>query len=259
MDFEALSRDELVRRLQALLDKDKASAERERLVHELEVHQVELELQNRELREAQLSLEESRSRYADLYDFAPVAYLTLDPRGVVQEINLTGATMLGKDRAHVLGLGFLSLVRVHEPAAFWAHLRRGVETGAPVVSELRLEPERHGVIDVQVASVPVFDPSGCPVAFRTSFTDITQRKQAERELVRLTQEEATLRRRFERLDESTLALSRALTPPGQLLDVLVSEVRRILGAEYAAVGIGTDPSRPFTIWATSGIDPAVAA
>jgi PAS domain S-box-containing protein len=265
MDLDALSREELLRELRSLLAKGEADVNRDRLVHELEVHQVELELQNRELREAHAALEESRSRYADLYDFAPVAYLTLDTRGVVQEMNLTGAMMLGKDRARSLGLGFLSLVRVHDPASFWAHLRRGAETREPVVSELRLEPERHGVIDVQVVSAPVFDPSsGRPVAFRTSFTDITKRKQAERELARMTEDEARLRRRFERLDQVSLVLSKALArhldaPPNQLLDLFASEARRILDAEYAAVGIGTDPTRPFTTWVTSGIDPACAA
>lgn len=264
MDLDGLSRDELVRQLRALLDSDDASARRERLVHELEVHQVELELQNRELREAHAALEESRSRYADLYDFAPVAYLTLDTRGVVRELNLTGATMLGQDRARAIGLGFLSLVRVHEPAAFWAHLRRGIDTRASVVSELRLEPDLHGVIDVQVASAPVFDGSGRVVAFRTSFTDITQRKRAERELARVTQEEATLRHRFERLDQITLALSQALAEPRdapapRLLDVLAGETRRILDAEYAAVGIGSDPAAPFATWAISGVEPGLAA
>ena len=157
MDLDELSRDELVAKLQALLDKDKANADRDRLVLELEVHQVELELQNRELREAHASLEESRSRYADLYDFAPVAYLTIDTRGVVLEINLTGATMLGKDRAHAIGLGFLALVRVHDPATFWTHLRRGVETRAPVVSELR-PTERLRSYQCRTAARVAIDP-----------------------------------------------------------------------------------------------------
>ncbi len=77
--------------------------ERDHLIHELEVHQAELEAQNQQLRESQGLLEESRARYAELYDFAPVGYCTLDPAGCVSEINLTGAEMLGKRRAHVIG------------------------------------------------------------------------------------------------------------------------------------------------------------
>ena len=179
MDLEALSRDELMVEVQGLLEKQRASAERERLVRELELHQVELELQNRELREAHAALDESRSRYADLYDYAPVAYLTLDLHGAIREINLTGTTLLGRPREVAIGLGFVQAVRVHDPQTFWAHLHRCTATRAPVVSELRLETDHQGIVDVQVASAPVFDATGQPIAFRTSFTDITARKQAE--------------------------------------------------------------------------------
>src|SRR6516165_7948325 len=68
------------------------------LVHELEVHQIELELQNEELRRAQSELEESRDELRDLYDFAPVGYLTLSEDRVILRANLTGAALLGVER-----------------------------------------------------------------------------------------------------------------------------------------------------------------
>src|SRR5271169_3731561 len=64
----------------------------QKLIHELQVHQIELEMQNEELRQAQAQLEASGAKYSDLYDFAPASYLTVDERGIIIEANLTAAT-----------------------------------------------------------------------------------------------------------------------------------------------------------------------
>jgi signal transduction histidine kinase/CheY-like chemotaxis protein len=81
-----------------------------RLIHELQVHQIELELQNEELRRARDELEASATRYSELYDFAPVGYVTLDAKSTILEINLVGSTLLGKDRARLVGERFASWV-----------------------------------------------------------------------------------------------------------------------------------------------------
>ena len=78
----------------------------EEIIHELQVHQIELELQNDELRRVQLELEESRDRYQDLYDFAPVGYFTLTHKGFISEVNLTGARLLGAPRPKLINMRF---------------------------------------------------------------------------------------------------------------------------------------------------------
>jgi len=74
----------------------------ETIFHELQVHQIELELQNEELKKAHQNLELSRDRYVDLYDFAPVGYVTLTKEALIAEVNLTGAAMLGVVRGKLL-------------------------------------------------------------------------------------------------------------------------------------------------------------
>jgi len=70
-----------------------------KLLHELQVHQIQLEIQNEELRESHEQLEESRTKYSDLYDFAPIGYFTFDKDGLILEVNLTGVDLLGGKEA----------------------------------------------------------------------------------------------------------------------------------------------------------------
>lgn len=241
-----------------------STQERDALIHELQTHQVELEVQNRELRESQSALEASRARYADLYDFAPIAYFTLDAQGIVTEINLTGATLIGRDRGRIVGKPFVSLVRMTDPAPFWAHLRRCVEGQSSVVSEIHLATQRGVALDLQMVSVPMVGERGAPQGFRTAFTDITERKRAEGERERALASERTLRGQLERLDGAWIAISQAQADPSEqgptsLLQVIADQARWVAQAAFAAVGLTPRyPSDIFGPRAYSGVDGGVA-
>ena len=80
------------------------------LAHELRVHEIELEMQNAELRKTQIELESSRDHFVELYDFAPVGYFSLSDEGTVTQANLTGAHMLGLERSRLIGRRFSNWV-----------------------------------------------------------------------------------------------------------------------------------------------------
>ena len=112
--------------------------EMKRLMHDLFVHQVELEQQNRDLQAVQQKLEESRNRYADLYDFAPVAYVTVDAKGSVKEINLAGAELLGKERQDLIGASLAGFAEPGNRRVVLSFLRRLSESDGPCTEVLSL-------------------------------------------------------------------------------------------------------------------------
>jgi len=150
----------------------------EQLVYELEVHRIELEMQNEELREAQQELEASRDRYADLYDFAPLGYVSLDKHGRIQEINLAAAKLLGRERATVTGRLFVSYVAMEDKNTFVHHVRKCVEGQQQVTSEIDLTAKGGQSIPVQLDSIAARDPTSGVTLYRTAITDITEREQA---------------------------------------------------------------------------------
>ena len=110
----------------------------QKLFNELQVHQIELEMQNEELRQAQLELEESRNKYADLYDFAPVGYFTLDEKGIIQEVNLTGATLLGVERKFLINKPFHRYIANESRDAFYLHCKQFSENTTKQNCELKM-------------------------------------------------------------------------------------------------------------------------
>jgi PAS domain S-box-containing protein len=95
-----------------------------RLVHELSVHQMELDLQNEELRRTRIEVEESRDRYTELYDFAPVGYLTLTDKGLIEESNLMASQLLGATRDTLVNRPLSKYVREEDIKSYYLFLKR---------------------------------------------------------------------------------------------------------------------------------------
>ena len=198
INLEQMSKEELIRELRKLQTAEArfisnaSEPDPKRLIHDLQVHQVQLEMQNRELREAQELLEESRSRYADLYDFAPVGYCTFDSEGRIREINLTGAAMLGAPREAILDRPFTSVVSIKETHSFRAHLRECAQRNARVTTELTLSAKGHAPAAVQLVTFSTGSGETPGDGFRTALVDISRLKELETRLRFLAQAGETL-------------------------------------------------------------------
>ena len=117
----------------------KALDDAKQLIHELEVHQVELEMQNEELRKSQLDLEVARDRYIDLYDFAPVSYFSISEKGLILNANFMGATMLGMERAKLSGSRFSQFIARDDQDVFYLYRQKLLKTKTKQVCELKLK------------------------------------------------------------------------------------------------------------------------
>ena len=198
------SAEELRRRAEKRLQisKKKASAptqpaEWQRLVHELEVHQIELELQNEELQQARLELEAYLSQYTDLYDFAPVGYLTLGRDGAILKANLTGANLLGVERARLQKQRFGWFVTAASRVAFTTFLAKVFQSQSQKTFDIELQKEGGGKFFVHVEAMVLGSGRECRVAMM----DITAQKQAE-ELLR--ESEQRYRTLFETMSQGVV-------------------------------------------------------
>ena len=156
-----------------------SSLDMQGLAHELGTHQIELEMQNEELRRAQEELEASRSRYADLYDFAPTAYLTFDKNGLILEMNLSGAALLGVDRQLLIHKPFSVFVVEEDRDTFRGHLRETLKGKTRKTGDIRIRRTDGSVLSVQLQSAAAVGPEGDSTSCRTAAIDITERKRME--------------------------------------------------------------------------------
>ncbi|GBC60575.1 hypothetical protein DENIS_1532 [Desulfonema ishimotonii] len=156
--------------------------EKDRLLHELQVHQIELEMQNDELRRIQLELETARNRYSDLYDLAPVGYITVSGEGLISEANLTISAMLGVEKSSVIGKPFSRFIASDSQDVYYFHRRKLFKTGCRQICEIELRKQDGPRFYVRLESILAEDAEGkmSPQA-RTVVTDISAHKQIEEE------------------------------------------------------------------------------
>lgn len=156
-----------------------------KMVHELQVHQIELEMQNDELHKNQEVITESNRKYIELYNFAPVGYVVFNNEGKIRDANLKFCKMTGKERSFLINSLFIRLVVNEERDIFYRHLQQIFYDQGRHSCELRLEGERE--LAVQLDSeyiVETYGPSFCS----TSITDITGKKNVEAELKKKVKE-----------------------------------------------------------------------
>lgn len=157
--------------------------ETRRTLHELRVHQIELEMQNEELRRTQAELELARARYFDLYDRAPVAYCTLTERGMIREANLTAATLLGVAAGALVGQPITRFILGEDRDSFVCLRERLFATGEPQECELRMLTRGGGAFWAHLGATATRDAEAA-LSCRLVLSDVSDRKKGEEALLR---------------------------------------------------------------------------
>ena len=155
------------------------------LVHELQVHQIELEMQNEELKRARQEAEEALAKYSDLYDFAPIGLFTLDEQGQILESNLAGATFLGVERRNLSKKSFQRFVTPKDRPTFDDFCKKAFETSVKQMCELFLLKKDGPPFYARIEGTVTEDSLQSKRDFRIAVIDITETKLAEKALRQL--------------------------------------------------------------------------
>jgi PAS domain S-box-containing protein len=150
-----------------------------KLIHELRVHQIELKMQNEELRRIQEELEEARDRYSHLYDFAPVGYLTINAEGIVEGANLTFTTLIGMERSAVVGKPFSRFIQCEDQDVYYLNLQRLLESGDLQSIKLRLTKNDGSDFFTNLECMLIRENDNDPKQIRIVVSDITEQKELE--------------------------------------------------------------------------------
>jgi len=175
------------------------------LIENLKIHQIELEMQNNELMSTQARLEISQHKYVELYDFAPVGYVTMDPMGIILEINLTAADWLGFSKSQLISTYFGGFVLPDFQDIFYILCKTVLKVREKRNCDLKLVKKDGGEIFVQMDTIPIVMNNGEVGELRSTMTDITERKRLETILL---ETQKTIQALNEATSESAILLDR---------------------------------------------------
>jgi len=147
------------------------------LVYELQTHQIELELQNKELENSQEELEEAKLKYFNLYEFAPVGYFSLNKNEIVKDVNLAGAALLGAEKLEIINGAFIRYIDFESRRTFYKHLKKIKNTGKKQTCQLKLIKKDGNKIYAHLETIHLQNDD--KNEFRITVTDITELINAE--------------------------------------------------------------------------------
>ncbi len=197
-----------------------SSEETRQTLDELRIHQIELEMQNEEMKRTQLELVASRDQYFNFYDLSPVGYFTLNEKGLILEANLTTATLLGMVRSELVKKPIFRFIHKEDQDIYYLHGKQLFETGKPQTCELRMMKNDGTAFWAHIELTVAQDADGAPVS-RIVMSDINERK--------LTEE--VLQRTHDELEQQTESLLTLLEEK----DVLLKEVHHRVKNNLAAI------------------------
>jgi PAS domain S-box-containing protein len=155
---------------------------KDELIEALRVHQIELELQNNELRESHLKLDDLYNKYFDLYNFAPVGYFTLNKNGLITDVNLAGAVLLGVNKINLINHAFIRFIDHDYRNEFHHHLHKITEPGQKNKMEIKLQKQDNNLFYAYLEIVNIPDTSGELLESKITVTNINELKNKEKEL-----------------------------------------------------------------------------
>ena len=208
-----------------------SGAETAHLLHELRVHQIELEMQNEELRVSEAALDAARERYFDLYDLAPIGYCTVNEQGLIKQANLKAATLFGMARSALIKQHLTRRIMKEDQDIYYLHRKKLMESGEPISFELRVVKEDSAPFWILLNMTIGQDAEGT-LELRVVLNDIEERKKAEAEGEQLQRE--LLSKNIE-LEQARNTAEKANQAKSEFLSSMSHELRTPL---HAILGFG---------------------